>query len=950
MKIRFNRSAVSRLFFWGWWISITAVDPASAGPLFDLAVQESLIPIRPGRPGETPFWNRHATCFMYAPSFEFKQIDGAVSYRFTATTADSQQYSFIADTPWAALTPIWNKIPVGFVHLAAHALDAQGSSLGLSGTRDFYRAAVFRGQYLEAVSDYRSSARRALEYLYRLPHIQHWQRGAGPDTTYELYCYPSKIMAAVIGSMALYAGVSPEHAADALRISRNAADYLISISEPAGAALEYFPPTYQGVKLTAREYSGQFMLIYPAEAAMAYLDLYDACGEWKYLQAVLHIADTYVRLQLANGAWPLKMLRNGQPATENLCIPVAMIELFERLQQQYHIDTYKESKERAFRYVMEGPARTFNWEGQFEDVAASKPFHNLSKHPPASFAIYLFRHYAQEPRYLELAKELVRFAEDQFVVWEKPMPQKQWRTDQWITPCVLEQYAYYVPIDASAAKLIQLFLEAGRCTGDSLYLAKAQQLANTMTVAQDATSGRYPTYWERNRRGEEEGWINCAAYDAWVMLHYDAFLKRRPAAAAAKPVRQERTSKRDGAAVHSPFVRSERREYRQQTIQENIEYPFRIGLTATGPYRWVTAFWAMELLAHRSDAGKKALQLVLSQSHPPYPSLQRAALETAYALYPREFTTEISTLADSTRDIKSYAIAMLYLLRNDAGQAHRAERLSHLQTRFPEWREDPVLFCLAQDLGETPVKRDRARPALSALLRHTFSAGGPVVYSFQRPNRDYPGLTVVKKPDGEFLRNPDGSLFCIPHLARSLSALPGYLTNGNTPQGVYCILGVEESESDLIGPTPVLNLAMPGEISPSRFFRSAPARDADWTVETYARLLPAGWRAYTPMFEAYYAGQAGRAEIVAHGSTVDHDYYRGKTYYHFTPSLGCLTAFEAWSDKDGRRLMSDQQALIQAYQAAGGSGGYLIVVEKDQRAAAVSREEIIMELLAVEGY
>jgi len=947
MKIHFFRSAVLRLLCSVWWISVTAADPSSAGDFRDLAVQESLIPIRPGRPGETPFWNRYATCFMYAPSFEFNRIDGAVSYRFVATTADSQQFSFITDTPWAALTPIWNTLPVGPVHLAAHALNAQGASLGSCGTRDFYRAAVFRDRYHEPVSDYRSSARRALEYLYHLPHIQHWQRGAGPDTTYELYCYPSKIIAAVIESMVLYAGVAPEHAAGALQISRCAADYLIRISEPAGAALEYFPPTYQGARLTAREYSGQFMLIYPAEAAMAYLDLYDACGERNYLQAALRIADTYARLQLANGAWPLKMLRNGMSAGENLCIPVAMIELFERLQQHYHIDTYRESKERAFRYVMEGPARTFNWEGQFEDVAASKPYHNLSKHLPASFAIYLFERQAHDPRYLDLAKELVRFAEDQFVVWEKPMPQKQWRTDQWITPCVLEQYAYYVPIDASAAKLIQLFLTAGRTTGDSLYLAKARQLANTMTRAQDAKSGRYPTYWERNQRGEEEGWINCAAYDARVMLSYDAFLTRRLTAVAVESVR---TSKQDDSTVLSSFVRSERRDYRQRMIQENIEYPFRMGLIATGPYRWVTAFWAMELLAYRSDTGKGALQQVLAQSQPPYPSLQRAALETAYALYPREFTVEISTLADSTRDVKSYAIALLYLLRTDAGQVHRAKWLSHLQMRFPNWREDPVLYCLAQDLGETSVKQVRPRPALSGLLRHSFSAGGPVVYSFQRPNRDYPGLTVVKKPDGKFLRNPDGSLFCIPHLARSLSALPGYLTNGNAPQGVYCILGIEESKSDLIGPTPVLNLALPGEISPAGFFHSASVRDADWSVETYARLLPAGWRAYTPMFEAYYAGQAGRAEIIAHGSTVDPDYYRGQAYYPFTPSLGCLTAFEAWSDKDGRRLVSDQQALIQAYQAAGGTGGYLIVVEKDQRAAAVSREEIVMDLLAAEGY
>ncbi|MDX1279373.1 hypothetical protein [Oceanihabitans sediminis] len=63
-------------------------------------------------------------------------------------------------------------------------------------------------------------------------------------------------------------------------------------------------------------------------------------------------------------------------------------------------------------------------------------------------------------------------------------------------------------------------------TKEDLYLAKAIELANTMTIGQDSNTGRYPTYWELNYRGKEPGWINCATYDAVVLMDLDVFLNR----------------------------------------------------------------------------------------------------------------------------------------------------------------------------------------------------------------------------------------------------------------------------------------------------------------------------------------------------------------------------------------------------------------------------------------
>src|SRR6266545_7535760 len=83
-------------------------------PMDDLrkqAIQESLIPIRPGAPGKSPFWNAQAKQFIFDPAFDFKAIQGAAAYRFTLRSGDGKSRTFEAAEPWAPLTPVWAEIP-----------------------------------------------------------------------------------------------------------------------------------------------------------------------------------------------------------------------------------------------------------------------------------------------------------------------------------------------------------------------------------------------------------------------------------------------------------------------------------------------------------------------------------------------------------------------------------------------------------------------------------------------------------------------------------------------------------------------------------------------------------------------------------------------------------------------------------------------------------------------
>jgi len=200
--------------------------------------------------------------------------------------------------------------------------------------------------------------------------------------------------------------------------------------------------------------------------------------------AAQKIAESYAKLQQPNGTWKLKLyLDSGEPVNPNDLIPINVITLFDRLSEQYDLDQFQEVKEHALNWMYQNPVKTFNWEGQYEDVMPLGAYKNLTQHQACAFAIYLTDPARRNDKNVQLAKELVRFAEDQFVVWEKPLPDEP-NSFNWLTPCVLEQYHFYEAVDASAAKMIATYQALHEATKEDLYLAKAITLANNMTAIQ----------------------------------------------------------------------------------------------------------------------------------------------------------------------------------------------------------------------------------------------------------------------------------------------------------------------------------------------------------------------------------------------------------------------------------------------------------------------------------
>src|ERR1051325_326658 len=260
---------------------------ASPEELHRFAIAESMIPIRPGVPGQAPFWNEQAKQFIWAPALDFAAVPGAASYRFTLDSEDGKSHTFKAAHPWAPLTPVWSNLSVGATTLKVEGLNAQGEVIGVAGTRQFHRAAVFNGPYGQPLLPYAQSARVALEGLMAEPFVRSWRQTGRPDERYTLYRYSSKLISAVMTASALYATQSPRpaDAGEALEIGRRAADFLLGLSAPADAPLEFFPPTYHGVQAGERENDNWTMLISPAAAGQGYLNLYKATHERNNLEA-----------------------------------------------------------------------------------------------------------------------------------------------------------------------------------------------------------------------------------------------------------------------------------------------------------------------------------------------------------------------------------------------------------------------------------------------------------------------------------------------------------------------------------------------------------------------------------------------------------------------------------------------------------------------------------------
>ena len=518
-------------------VSVLAARAMTDDEMAELVAEDIAHVIRPvGTDGQAESWNVNATWFMYPPELVFPSAEGADGYRVRIVDAKGEVRRFEQKSATVSLEKIWADLPVGRTEVWCDAYRRWTHWTIARNFRVFWKMAPYRpSAYPTAPRTYAAAAKLCCEYLLNMPWLRTYAETGKPDPTYKLNCYPAKMDAAVVDLMTGYARLAPERKDAALRLARAAADHLISVSQPKDAPLAHFPPTYIGEDLTAKMYAGMNMLVYPALAGSAYLSLHGATKEGKYLEAAKGIGETYLRLQGKDGTWYLKMYeKDGRPVSGNRLHPDSVIDFMDALFAATGDARFRDSADRAFGFYEQGPLKDWNWEGQFEDVEPTGKYENLTKHPACSLAIRIARRWPKDAKRLAQARELLRFAEDQFVVWERP---KEKGADDllallgggWdVEPAVVEQYYYREAVDASAAKLIETYLALHKACGTPLDLAKARTLGDSIVRIQKE-NGRIQTIWT-SRAGQslQSDWVNCMAASVQALVKLAAEDKSNP--------------------------------------------------------------------------------------------------------------------------------------------------------------------------------------------------------------------------------------------------------------------------------------------------------------------------------------------------------------------------------------------------------------------------------------
>jgi hypothetical protein len=385
-------------------------------------------------------------------------------------------------------------------------------------------------------------------------------------------------------------------------------------------------------------------------------------------------------------------------------------------------------------------------------------------------------------------------------------------------------------------------------------------------------------------------------------------------------------------------LRSERINFKAELMNEIIKQNLELKLNKETESNWQSAFWGMELGLVAEDNILTRIKKEITDLSNHSDNFIRSFLEMIYTLYPRQFNELVSGFLYNTNNPKLFAMCVNYLINSKAVEIYRSFFVKLMKKKFPDWETNPILTCLKYQLESENIKVHL--PPIQDLFSNKYEKNAIIIFSIQRKDRNYPGICIIRKPNGKFLRNDDGNIFSVPQLARSITNLPGYLTNGNTPQGIFSLQGFGISKNQFIGPTENIQMILPFEYSASLFFHDS--INSPFTKEMYSSLLPINWKNYFPIYEAFYAGKAGRNEIIVHGTTIDPWFYIGQPYYPNTPSLGCLCSYEEWNETNGERILSYQQKLIDALKQITNHdlNGYLVVVEINDKKSPVSLDEL----------
>ena len=153
----------------------------------------------------------------------------------------------------------------------------------------------------------------------------------------------------------------------------------------------------------------------PAIMALAMLELAGATGDARYRQAAEAVATTLAKTQLPEGNWSFRVNpKTGAVREAYTSSAIYAVMLFEELDKSAG-SRCREPRDKALKWILEGPARTMEWKGFYEDVNSEMGKDNRTNWDCIDTARWLIAHRADNAEYLPLAVKLHDWIAREFV-------------------------------------------------------------------------------------------------------------------------------------------------------------------------------------------------------------------------------------------------------------------------------------------------------------------------------------------------------------------------------------------------------------------------------------------------------------------------------------------------------------------------------------------------------
>ncbi len=492
-------------------------------------------------------WNVYASRFVEPPTWTWDPVPGVARYRVRfawpgrpATSAETAEARF-------SMAPVWTQLPDGQIDLIVEGFDGSGREACMpSWPKRFYKVPGFDG-VRQAPLDWRAAARRNIAYLLEPgrdadePYERGWPRSCWSsfeDTitgqrfrlAYPASNHPQFPMA--------FLYFAEEFADDplrdeALRQAQRYGEWLLEHRLPNDWVCSGFPFSSSEDGRSSGGKEGEAITLFRSAAVgEAMVQLWKAFGEDRYLDYARHLATTLLRMQRDDGSWPYRVNpRDGSVVQEYTSDMIGPARLFAELEALEPEPRYADARRRAVGWMLENPVRTRLWQGQFEDFGENVPYENLEHLDADELVRYLVCFRDEIPGAVDIAEDVHRWVEDQFVVWQSeasPIPV------ECITPGVLEQYLCYWPMENYNAYLVMSLMALHQATGDQVHLDKAVAIANAIVKSQ-YENGAFSTWgldWRFGRPLRTDEWPGANAWAAEALLRWDRYYSRAVASGA----------------------------------------------------------------------------------------------------------------------------------------------------------------------------------------------------------------------------------------------------------------------------------------------------------------------------------------------------------------------------------------------------------------------------------